>query len=109
MSCGVGCGCGSDLVLLWLRPRPAAAAPIRPLACETPYAASVALKRQKRKERKREKEREEGRKEERNAGYEGPALWSRPGTVFSGNQLGSGRPDVPGDREPVNLVLQFPP
>ena len=33
-----------DLVLLWLWHGPAAAAPIRPLAWELPYAAGVALK-----------------------------------------------------------------
>ena len=35
MSCSVGHSCGSDLALLC---RPAAVAPIRPLAWETPYA-----------------------------------------------------------------------
>ena len=35
-----------DPALLWLWRRPAAAAPIRPLAWEPPYAAGVALKRQ---------------------------------------------------------------
>ena len=44
MSCGVGPRCGSDLALLWLWCRPAAAAPIRPLAWELPYAAAAALK-----------------------------------------------------------------
>ena len=47
MSCGVGCRRGSDLALLWLWCRLAAAAPIRPLVWEPPYAAGVALKRQK--------------------------------------------------------------
>ena len=54
MSCGVGHGRGSDPVLLW----PAAAAPIRSLAWEPPYAMGAALKGQKKKkkrERKREK------------------------------------------------------
>ena len=36
-----------DLALLWLWCRPAVIAPIRPLAWEPPYAAGVALKRQK--------------------------------------------------------------
>ena len=46
-----------DLALLWLWCRPAAAAPIRPLAWEPPYAMGAALKRQKRpKKRKKEKE-----------------------------------------------------
>ena len=36
-----------DLALLWLWFRLAAAAPIRPLAWELPYAAGVALKRKK--------------------------------------------------------------
>ena len=49
MSCGVGRKHGSDLVLLWLWHRSAATALIRPLAWEPPYAADVALKRQKEK------------------------------------------------------------
>ena len=40
----VGHRCGSDLTLLWLWSRPAAAAPIRPLAWELPYAIGAALK-----------------------------------------------------------------
>ena len=47
VSCGVGHRGGSDPALLWLWGRPAAAAPIGPLAWEPPYAACVALKRQK--------------------------------------------------------------
>ena len=39
-----------DLALLWLWRRPAAIAPIQPLAWELPYAAGVALKRQKAKQ-----------------------------------------------------------
>ena len=49
MSCGVGCRCCSDLALLWLWRGPVAVAPIRSLACEPPYAADAALKRQKTK------------------------------------------------------------
>ena len=49
MSRGVGGRYGSDLVLLWLWRRPAAAAPIRPLAWEPPYAAGAALKKQQQK------------------------------------------------------------
>ena len=49
MSCGIGCRHGSDLALLWLWCRLAAVALIRPLAWEPPYAASAALKRQKKK------------------------------------------------------------
>ena len=44
MNYGVGCGCGSELALLQLWHGPAAAAPIRPLAWESPYAAGAALK-----------------------------------------------------------------
>ena len=47
MSCGVGCRLGLDLALLWLWTKPVATAPIGPLAWEPPYAAGVALKRQK--------------------------------------------------------------
>ena len=46
-----------DLALLWLWCRPAAVAPIRPLAWEPPYAAGVALKRQKTKKKKQNKQR----------------------------------------------------
>ena len=42
MSCGIGCRHSSDLVLLWLWCRPAAVAPIRPLAWESPYAMGAA-------------------------------------------------------------------
>ena len=49
MSCGVGCRCGSDLALLRLWHRPAAAAPVKPLAWEPPYAMGMALKGQKKK------------------------------------------------------------
>ena len=51
VSCGVGCRCGSDLALLWLWHRPAATAPIRPLAWESPYAAGAALKGPKKKKK----------------------------------------------------------
>ena len=47
MSCGVGHSRGSDPELLWLWYRLAATAPIGPLAWVPPYAAGVALKRQK--------------------------------------------------------------
>ena len=47
LSCGAGRRYGSDPTLLWLWCRPAAAALIQPLAWEPPYAAGVALKRQK--------------------------------------------------------------
>ena len=47
VSCGVGHRRGSDVALLWLWCRPAAAALIRPLAWEPPYAPSAALKRKK--------------------------------------------------------------
>ena len=45
-----------DLALLWLWRRPVAAALIRPLAWEPPYATGVAVKRQT--------DRQKGRKEE---------------------------------------------
>ena len=44
MSCDVSCRQGLDPVLLWLWYRVAAAALIQPLAWETPFATSVALK-----------------------------------------------------------------
>ena len=53
MSCGVGHRHCLELALLWLWRRLAAVAPIRPLAWEPPYAAGVALKRQKTKKFKK--------------------------------------------------------
>ena len=47
MSCGVSHRCGSDLAVLWMWSKLVAAAPIRPLDWERPYAMGVALKRQK--------------------------------------------------------------
>ena len=47
MSCGVGHKCGSDPVLLWLWCKLVAAALIRPLAWELPYAAGAALEKTK--------------------------------------------------------------
>ena len=52
MSCGVGRRCSWGPMLLQLLCRPAAAALIRPLAWEFPYATSIALKRQKTKNKK---------------------------------------------------------
>ena len=49
MSCGVGSRRGSDPTLLWLWCGPAAAAPIRPLAWEPPFAAGAALEKTKKK------------------------------------------------------------
>ena len=59
MSCGVGRRRGSDPELLWLWCRPAAAAPIRPLAWEPPYAAEVAQTNSKKKKKKKELDRAE--------------------------------------------------
>ena len=47
MSCGVSRWYGSDPKLQWLWHRPVAAAPIRLLAWEPPYAMDAALQRQK--------------------------------------------------------------
>ena len=52
VSCGVGCRRGSDPVLLWLWCRPAAAALIRPLAWELPYAMEVAPEKGKKTKKK---------------------------------------------------------
>ena len=53
MSCGAGHRCGSDPELLLLWRRPAATAPIQPLAWEFPYAAGVALKQDKTKQKRK--------------------------------------------------------
>ena len=55
MSCSVGHRCGSDPALLWLWCRVAADAPIRPLARELQYAASMALKSKSKQKQKPEK------------------------------------------------------
>ena len=53
MSYGVGRRRSSDPEMLWLWHRPVATAQIRPLAWEPPYAAGVALERQKDKKKER--------------------------------------------------------
>ena len=51
MSCGVGRRHGLDPALLWLWCRLAAVAPIAPVAWARPYAAGVALKSKKQKQK----------------------------------------------------------
>ena len=63
MSSSVGHRRGSDPALLWLSGRPAATAPIRPLAWETPYAAGAALKKAKRQKKKKKKKKERKKKQ----------------------------------------------
>ena len=58
MSCGVGCRCSSDPTLLWPWQRLAATALTGRLAWESPYAASVALKRKKQNKTKKNKKKE---------------------------------------------------
>ena len=53
MSCGVSRRLGSDPVLLCLCHRPVATVPIRPLACEPPYATNAALERQRKDKKKK--------------------------------------------------------
>ena len=53
MSYGVGRRLGSDLAFLWLWCRPAAAARIRPLAWEPPYAVGAALQKAERPKKKK--------------------------------------------------------
>ena len=57
MSCGVDHRCGSDPTLLWLWLWLVAKAPIRPLACEPPYAAGSALEKTKRPKKKKKRRR----------------------------------------------------
>ena len=51
----MGCICGSNPVLLWLWCRPAAAALIRSLAWELPYATGAAPKKTNRQKTKKKK------------------------------------------------------
>ena len=44
-----------DLALLWLYQRPAATAPIRPLACEPPYALGCGPKKKQKSKKKKKK------------------------------------------------------
>ena len=55
MSCGIGHRRVSDPALLWLWHRLAAAAPIRPLAWEPPYATGAAQEKAKKKKKKKSK------------------------------------------------------
>ena len=61
LSCGVGCRLGLDPALLWLWCRLVAAALIRPLAWEPPYAEGVAQEIAKRK-KKYKKKKQKGKK-----------------------------------------------
>ena len=63
MSCGVGHRHCLDPVLLWHRP--AAAAPIRPLAWEPPYAAGTALKKTKIPKKKKKKKKKTKKKKKK--------------------------------------------
>ena len=56
MSCGVVRSRSSDPKLLWLWRRPVAAALIRPLAWESPYAAGATQEKAKKKKIKKIKE-----------------------------------------------------
>lgn len=53
VSCGIGGRCGSDPALLWLWRRPAAAAPIKPLDWEPPYAGGADQEMAKRKQKQK--------------------------------------------------------
>ena len=59
MSCGIAYRQGLDPTMLWLWYRPGATALIQPLAWEPPYAAGLALKSQKDREREKECDRME--------------------------------------------------
>ena len=65
MSYGIGHTLGSGLALLWLWHRPAAAAQIRPLAWEPPYAVGATLKRQKKNKRKQRNQKKKKKERKR--------------------------------------------
>ena len=76
MSCGVGCRLGPDPALLWLWHRPAAAAPIRPLAWEPPYAVGAAQeiattkdKKDKKKKKKKKRRKKKKKKQKKKNKY----------------------------------------
>ena len=70
MSCGVDCRHGLDPELLWLCSRLAAVALIQPLAWELPYAAGVALKKQKIKKRESVRVKDSGEQKIASAAYD---------------------------------------
>ena len=89
MSCGVGGRCGLDLVRLWLWCRPSAAARIRPLTWEPPYAVGAALKRQKQKPEGLKEEQESERPKE--CSWWGTAALWRHGAETQQQRSGSTR------------------
>ena len=84
MSCGVGCRCGSDPALLWLWCRPAATAPIRLLAWESPYAAEAALEKAKRQNKKQKKKHHLAGEEMRASRDEVPNTTQKPLSLTMG-------------------------
>ena len=96
LSRGVCCRCGLGLALLWLWCRPTAAALIQPPAWELPYAAGVALKRQKKEKEKRK-------------GGEATAFAFRRILLLYWDAVESGlEPTTPGKRGQMALKLCWP-
>ena len=91
MSCGVGPRCGLDPALLWLRRRPAARAPIRPLAWESPCASGAALEKAKKTKSKNKKNKTRGRARE-TVTWESTSAWAGG---LRGTQRREGGSEVP--------------
>ena len=96
MRWGVGRRRGLDPALPRLWCRPAATAPIRPLAWETPYAKGEALKKQKNKNKNKnqknpKKQKQNGKEKKANPSDRAEATW---GNIRQGQQ----RRQCEGDR-----------
>ena len=78
MSCGVGHRWVLDLALLWLWHKLAAAAPIRPLAWEPPYAKGAALEKTKKKKKPKQNKTKKTKKQKERKGLENPYVGLMP-------------------------------
>ena len=82
MSCGVGRRRDSDPVLLWRWHRPAAKAPIRPLAWESPYAARAAQKAKRPKNNNKNKNLKKKKKKSKRRKCKREHIWPESLKIF---------------------------